>query len=112
VLARELDDVRVVHRQPLAVELRARAPREDLVDLRELRDPGVGMGLLVSEDRAIEHVLEPGLEVAVHVGEREHLTSGTMTNMKRSKSHVKREMSRSNAVRDCCCDSELAIAPR
>ena len=33
---------------------------------------GVGVGLLVRQNRAVEDVLQAGLEVAVHVGQREH----------------------------------------
>ena len=38
----------------------------------ELRDAGVRVALLVREHRAVEDVLEAGLEVAVDVGEGEH----------------------------------------
>ena len=103
VLARQVRDVFVVHRQPRAVEVEARAPRKDrlgralrddpvlplgranhdrhdaaleverdLVDLRDLRDPRMRVRLLVRQHRAIEDVLEAGLEVAVGVREREH----------------------------------------
>ena len=44
----------------------------DLVDLRVLREFARGVAIGVREDRAIQEILQAGLEVAVHVRQREN----------------------------------------